>query len=107
MIEMSDLLPIILEKSSNRKIPWENLDQGGFTADFFDVSLWLSASTVNNRTVYRLNLRDANGNSIATISASLGATQYEILERIYQESAKTALKYDENVISLKNALDRL
>jgi hypothetical protein len=107
MADFAELIPSILEKTRERKLPWENLSGESYIARPEDSSLeiFAAAGAIEN---LRLVLRDDQGRALENVRWRDLTPPLDIqLEEIYAAARRQALRIDIVVQSLKDKLDKL
>ena len=107
------LIETILERTRERKLSWSELSASGFTAPIKPNSLTIDQTVTRHGTVsYVLRIANEQGTVIDTASeeeASLPAilTEEGPLQEIYELARRQALRVDETLVNIKDALENL
>jgi hypothetical protein len=102
----AELIGTILERTRERKLSWSELSSTGFTAPIMPNSLIIDQTT-DRRGNFEYVLRIANeqGTVLDTTSEDLGWDGP--LQQIYELARRQALRVDETLVNIKDALEKL
>ena len=104
MTTLTDLIPILLQKTEEGKIDWEQLSTTSYFARFGDLTVESSSSKGDTFVA----LRNEEGTILE--GASYGGTQPPIdgfIKRLFDSAKRRALKIDDAINILKDSLEKL
>lgn len=100
-----DLIVTILERTRERKLSWSELSSTGFTAPIIPNSLIIDQTMDRGDISYVLRIANKQGTVLETES------EEEIwagpLQQIYELARRQALRVDETLVNIKDALEKL
>jgi hypothetical protein len=110
MTQPSDIVTTLLTKSREGKIDWEEASDNSYYVEVGDLTMTVANTKVPSPSplpgsIWRptLTIRNASGNTIARVQNSEKDNVAELLEL----ARRKALKIDEALQTLKDALDEL
>jgi hypothetical protein len=102
----AELIGTILERTRERKLSWSELSSTGFTAPILPNSLIIDQTTDRRGSVeYVLRIANEQG-TVIDITSEDGWLEGP-LQQIYELARRQALRVDETLVNIKNALERL
>jgi hypothetical protein len=103
-----ELIGTILERTRERKLSWSELSSNGFTAPIMPNSLIIDR-TVDRRGSFTYVLRIANEQGTVLEAASEDEDDFSPgpLHQIYELARRQALRVDETLVTIKDALENL
>lgn len=104
----TDLIGAILKRTSEGKLSWSELSRTGFTAPI-EPNVLIVDQTIDRRGSVEYILRIANEQGTVLESATEGADDFApgLVQQIYETARRQALRVDETLLNLKNALEKL
>jgi hypothetical protein len=101
----SELIAVILERTSEGKLSWSELSNAAFTAPIKPNSLIIDRKVDRNADVtYELRIANEMG---TVLEIDEDYRPNGILAQIYELARRQALRVDETLVSIKNALEKL
>jgi hypothetical protein len=102
----AELIGTILERTRERNLSWSELSSTGFTASILPNSLIIDQTTDRRGSVeYVLRIANEQG-TVIDITSEDGWLEGP-LQQIYELARRQALRVDETLVNIKNALERL
>jgi hypothetical protein len=102
----AELIGTILERTRERKLSWSELSSTGFTAPVMPNSLIID-QTIDRRGSVEYVLRIANEQGTVLDSTSEDQLSEGPVQQIYELARRQALRVDETLVNIKDALKKL
>jgi hypothetical protein len=107
MTTLQDLTPILLTKTREGKLQWEDGGSGSFLASVDDVTLKVEYDNVSREVDHRLRLLNDDGEVIEEFVPRRGTDKAGPLAELYDLARRRALKVDESLAKLERSLKTL
>jgi hypothetical protein len=105
MTDLTDLIPILLQKTMEGKIEWDDISSGSYIARLGENSAEVAHDREGGA---KLSLLDTNGRTLETVTWSKLSSPFdEQLNELMGIARRKALRIDETVRDVKGFLDRL
>jgi hypothetical protein len=102
----AELIATILERTRERKLSWSELSSTGFTSPITPNSLIIDR-TVDRRGSVTYVLRIANEQGTVLDTTNEEEWPEGPLQQIYELARRQALRVDETLVNIKDALEKL
>lgn len=106
--ELSKYVHLLIEKTSERKIPWEEIGKEAFSADLNDVTVAIRYREFQaGPSDYRFSVDNKDGNEVEGYYQESKDPEYALLKRLHTVAKRSALKVEETLSSLEKVLKGL
>lgn len=107
MTSLSELVPTLTEKTRQGRLEWTDGGDRSFITNVNNVYVRVSYDNRSQSIDHRLSVLDDSGNIIESLTPSRDTLDGDRLEELYDAARRKALRVDEALDTLKQALSRL
>jgi|SRR5579859_76497 len=107
MTTLIELIPVLLNKTADRKIPWEDGGDRSFIAVFGDNIVKIKYDHQSQSVDYRLSLLNSEGSILESYAPDRQTDESETLEELWDAARRRAFLVDDRLDTLKKMLNDL